>query len=129
MVNLLIIIVAAYGVYRLFTNPKFSKKLTNFLREKITRREILKPVSFEELTVATGGYGVSKIDICSDSPIINKTLSKSGLRSSDITVLAIESQGKIFPNPSADTKLLLGDKLVCFGKLDNIRKSVCNVPK
>ena len=124
-VNLLIIIVAVYGVYRLFTNPKFSRKLTEFLREKITRREILKPVSFEELTVSTGGYGVSKIDVCSGSPMLNKTLSESGLRRRDITVLAIESKGKIIPNPPADTKILLDDKLVCFGKLDTIRDSVC----
>ena len=123
-VNLLIIILVVYGVFRLFANPKFSRKLTNFLKEKITRREILKPVSFEEFYVATGGYGISKIDISSNSSILNKTLSESGLRRRDITVLAIESKGKIAPNPSADTKILLGDKLVCFGKLNTIRDSI-----
>ncbi|MFH1614393.1 MAG: TrkA C-terminal domain-containing protein [Planctomycetota bacterium] len=126
-ISLAVIIVAVYVIYRAFTNSKLARKLTNVLRENVIKKEIVKPVSFEELTVATGGYGVSRIDVCSDSLILNKTLSESELRRHDITVLAIESGDKTIPNPSADIKILLGDRLICFGKLENIRKSVCNV--
>ena len=124
-ISLIIVITAVYVIYKVLTNTKVVRKLTNALRERIVKKEIIKPVSFEELTVATGGYGVSKIDVCSDSPILNKTLSESELRRHDITVLAIESKRKTIPNPSADTKILLGNKLVCFGKLENIRKHLC----
>jgi len=86
-------------------------------------------VSFEELLVATGGYGVSSIEICKDSPILNKTIVDAKLRSHDITVLVIERNGQTIPNPSANTKVLLEDRLICFGKLSNIRSKLCVIPK
>lgn len=75
----------------------------------------------------TGGYGVSKIEIREDNPVSNKTLLESGLRSHGIIVLAIIKAGKTMPNPSADTKIVSGDKLVCFGNLDNIKNTICVV--
>lgn len=120
-VNLAIIIVVVYAVYKVFTNQKLAKRLTNFLRRKIIRKEIFKRVSFEELLLATGGYGVSKIDVRQDCPVLNKTLLEANLRKLDITVLAIVRADKTIPNPSADTSILSGDELLCFGKLDNIR--------
>jgi K+/H+ antiporter YhaU regulatory subunit KhtT len=128
-ISLIIVVIAVYVIYKVLTNTKLARKLTKALRERIEKKEFIKPVSFEELTVATGGYGVSKINVCSKSSVLNKTLSESDLRRHDITVLAIESEGKTIPNPSADTKIFLGDTLVCFGRLDNIRKTVCNVTK
>jgi len=120
-INLIVIAVAVYVIYKTFTNTRFARKLTNALRRRILKRELVSPVSFEELAVATGGYGVSKIQICKDSPVLNKTLLKAGLRTHDITVLAVTRGGETIPNPSADTRILLGDELVCFGKLENIR--------
>jgi len=126
-INLTVIAVAVYIIYKTFTNNKFARKLTNALRQRILKKELVSPVSFEELTVATGGYGVSKIEVCEDSIVLNKTLSESQLRGRDITVLAIIRDGKTMPNPSADTQILLGDELVCFGKLQNIRDKICMI--
>jgi hypothetical protein len=120
-INLLIIVVAIYVIYKVFTNKKFVKKLTNILRAKIIKREIFKPVSFEELLLLAGGYGVSKIEVSADSPLVDKTLAGSELRKSDITVLAIVRADETIPNPAANTKILAGDGLISFGKLENIR--------
>jgi len=127
-INLMIIIVAIYTIYKLFTNTKLVRRFTSTLREQIVKKEIIKQVSFEELVIATGGYGVSQIEISKESPIVDKTLLESDLRRLDISVLAIERKGVTMPNPSADTKFLLGDKLICFGKLENIRKELCELP-
>jgi len=127
LINSLVIILVVYGVYKLFANPKFSNKLTTFLRHRITKRQLLKPVSFEELAVATGGYGVSRTEVCPDSPILNKTLAESGLRKNDITVLAIIRNDVTIPNPTADSIIQQGDELISFGKLENIRKKICTI--
>ena len=127
-INLTIIIIAIYAIYKISTNTKYARKLTISLRKQIVKKEIIKPVSFEELVIATGGYGVSQIEISKESPIVDKTLLESDLRRLDISVLAIERKGVTMPNPSADTKFLLGDKLICFGKLENIRKELCELP-
>jgi len=85
-------------------------------------------VSFEELVVATGGYGISQIEVCKDSPVLNKTLVEPGLREKDITLLAIERKGQIIPNPPAMMKIIFSDKLICFGKLEDIRNKICVIP-
>jgi len=123
-INLLIIIVAAYVIYRVFTNQKFSNKLTDYLRRKIIRKEIFKQVTFEELLLVTGGYGVSKVEVRKNSPVLDKTLLESGLKDRDIIVLAVVRAGEAMPNPLAGTKILLNDELVCFGKLENIRNII-----
>ncbi len=129
LINLLVIVVAMYVIYKVFTNTEFARRLTKVLRRRILKREIVRPVSFEELMIATGGYGVSKIEVRKDSPVLNKTLLESGLRKQDITVLAVVRSEQTTPNPSADTKILLGDELICFGNLDNIRNTICVMDK
>lgn len=127
-INLLVIILAVLFIYKIFKNPKFSRRLTNFLRKKVIKKELFTAASFEELLLATGGYGVSKIEICAGSPVLDKTLIESQLRRNDVTVLAITRGERTIPNPSADTKILLGDQLICFGKLQNIRDRTCMNP-
>ena len=126
-VNFFVIIFAIIISYRIAKYGKLDKKFTDFLRSKVIKNEIIKRVSFEELVVATGGYGISQIEVCQDSPVLDKTLMNSELRDADITVLAIQRQGNIIPNPPARTKISKGDKLICFGKLENIRQKICVV--
>ncbi len=127
-VNLTIIIIVVYVIYRIFTHEKFVRKMTTFLRKKIIKKEIFQKVSFEELLLATGGYGISRIVVSSGSPVLNKTLANSGLREQDIMVLATVRGAETIPNPPANMKIMLGDELVCFGKLENIRSRVSMNP-
>ena len=123
-INLIVIVAAIYITYKVFSNTTFARRLTNVLRNRIIKKEIIKAVSCEELAVATGGYGVSRIKIREDNPILGKALSESELRKDDITVLAIVREERTIPNPVADTKILSGDELICFGKLGIIRKKL-----
>jgi Trk-type K+ transport system membrane component len=127
-VNLAIIVVVVYGIYRVFNNEQLVRKLTNFLRKKIIKKEFFQKVSFEELLLATGGYGISRITVSAGSPVLNKTLAKSQLREHDITILAIVRNNETIPNPSATMKIFLNDELVCFGKLENIRNKITMNP-
>jgi hypothetical protein len=123
-VNILIIIIAIYVIYKVFTHKRFAQKITESLRKRILRREIIKKVSFEELLFLTGGYGVSRIDVDKNSPLIDKSLAESDLRKKDITVLAIVRGDSTIANPAANTKIRLGDELISFGNLENIKKGV-----
>lgn len=121
-INLIIIVAAIYIIYKVFTNTKMARRLTDALRKRIIKKDIIKSVSREELVLATGGYGVSKIQVSEGNPIVGTALSESELRKDDITVLAIIRDDNTIPNPAANRKILLGDELICFGKLDIIRK-------
>jgi hypothetical protein len=124
VVNLMIIMLAVLIIYKVFTNKKVSDKLTNFLRKRIIKREIFERTTFDELLIATGGYGVSKVDVPTGSFFVDKSLVKAALRSKhDITLLAVTREGVTISNPSADEKIQVGDELICFGKLENIRET------
>lgn len=127
-VNLIIIVAVLYITYRVLTNTKVAKALTDMARRRMLKKQIIKPVTFEELVVTTGGYGVSQIEVSKDSPILNTNILESDLRSRGITILAVQRGAEVMPNPSPNTELLLGDKLICFGKLDSIRQHLCPAP-
>ena len=96
-INLLIIVVVVVGFYRLFTHTKIAQSLTSMLRKRIAKRKKVKPVSFEELVVATQGYGVSSIEIGKSNPLIGKTIKEAKLRGKDINILAVEKGDEINP--------------------------------
>ncbi|MCK4993834.1 MAG: hypothetical protein KAS13_02140 [Candidatus Omnitrophica bacterium] len=128
-VKLGVVIIAIIVSYRIATYTQLDEKVTNFLRSRFFKNELIKRVTFEELVVATGGYGISQIEIFQDSPVLDKTLMNSELRDAGVSVLAIQKEGEITPNPPARTKIDLGDKLICFGKLEDIRKKICVLAK
>ena len=126
VVNLMLIAVAVLIIYKVFTNEKVSDKFTNFLRRKIIKREVFRRATFEELLIATGGYGVSKVDVLTGSIFTDKSLREVRLRKDyDVTLLAITRGTDTIANPSADERIKVGDELICFGKLEDIREKMC----
>lgn len=127
-VNLGLLLLSVYLIYRGLMWPKVSDRITRFLRRRIIKREIFKRVTVEELLVATGGYGVSRVAVLAGSPVLDKNLVESGLRGHDIIVLAIVREGQTVANPPASMKILRNDELICFGKLGNIRDRILMNP-
>jgi len=123
LLNLLIIAVAIYGTWRVLGKGLLAKRLTDYLRSRIQASGMVEPISFEELLVSTGGYGVARAEVREGSPVIGKTLATSGLRSRDITVLVVRKGDEAMPNPPAATCIACGDKLLCFGNFDRIREA------
>jgi hypothetical protein len=122
LIHFLILVAGAYLIYKFFTNAFVAGKMTEFLRKRFIKRQSLKSISGEELLVATGGYGVATVRVRPGHPVMGKPLSESGLRKDDINVLAIIRAGQTMPNPPAEAKIIDGDELICFGKLEQIRE-------
>jgi len=127
--NLVTIAIAIYVTFRFFTHGKQAQKFTQYLRRKVRETSIVQRVSFEELMVATGGYGVVSADVASASPLVGKTLAKSGLRAQDITVLAIGRGPDTIPNPRPDMRILAKDRLLCFGNMDRMKEEFQEPPR
>lgn len=121
-INLTVVVCVGYLIYRILSRAHILHKFTEYLRSRIRKSDIIQPVSFEQLMVATGGYGVASVLASEQSSVVGKTLRASGLREEDITVLAVERSGGTISNPPADTPIMVGDRLVCFGKTDVVRR-------
>ncbi len=123
--NVLFMVICAYLIYKIFTRAWFVKILGNIIKKRILKRKIIKPVSFEELIVATGGYGILSIKVQKNSLLIDKTLSQAKLvKSCNMEVLAIDRGEEAISFPPESTKVLFGDKLICYGKLDEVRNKL-----
>jgi len=126
-INLVIIILGIYAAFRILPNTRLAHKITAMVKAMIIKRELIQPETFEELMAATGGYGVSRFGIDQGKPAANKTIDDTDLKGHEISVLVIERGSKAIPNPPPDTKIMAGDQLVCFGKLQEMRKKIYTV--
>jgi ribosomal protein S6--L-glutamate ligase len=82
----------------------------------------------ERLSVSTG-YGVAELAVHGDSDLIGQTLADSGLRERDITVLTLHRGTQVIPNPRPRYVLEAEDRLLCWGKLEEMRGMIPARPK
>jgi ribosomal protein S6--L-glutamate ligase len=77
----------------------------------------------QRLTVSTG-YGVAELSVHNAAELVGKTLGESGLWERDITVLTLHRGVTVIPNPRKNFVLEADDRLLCFGKLDEMRSMI-----
>jgi ribosomal protein S6--L-glutamate ligase len=77
----------------------------------------------QRLTVSRG-YGVSEIYIPEGSEYVGTSIQASGLREKDISVLTLYRGTSVIPNPRSQRVLEAGDRLLCFGKLELMRRLI-----
>ncbi|WP_420799026.1 cation:proton antiporter regulatory subunit [Nocardioides cavernaquae] len=82
----------------------------------------------ERLSVSTG-YGVAELVVHGDADLVGKTIAESGLRDKDITVLTLHRGTLVIPNPRPRNVLEAEDRLLCFGKLEEMRSMIPARPK
>lgn len=121
LLNLAILGVAGYFIYKTATNAALIKGLGNRIRKYLLKKKYMKSVPFEELFITSTGYGVARIDITPASPLLNKAISQSLLSEHRVNVLALERQHEVIHNPPADTTIDLNDRIFCFGKMEDMQ--------
>ena len=82
----------------------------------------------ERLAVSTG-YGVAELVVHGDADLVGSTLGESGLRERDITVLTLHRGTAVIPNPSVRQVLEAEDRLLCWGRLEEMRSMIPERPK
>ncbi len=74
----------------------------------------------QRLTVSTG-YGVAELHIQPGAPYIGQTIAQSGLRDRDFSILTLNRGSTVIPNPRGSRVLEADDRLLCFGRLEEMR--------
>lgn len=75
----------------------------------------------QRLTVSTG-YGVAELHVREGADVLGLPI--AALRERDITVLTLQRATHVIPNPRDDRVLEVGDRMLCFGRLDAMRDLV-----
>ncbi|MDH4278232.1 MAG: RimK family alpha-L-glutamate ligase [Acidimicrobiia bacterium] len=89
---------------------------------------IASQVTFPDLDVRqrlanTPGYGVAELCVGPGAELIDQTI-RVGLRDRDISVLTLVRGDHVVPNPREDRVLEVEDRLLCFGKLSEMRSLI-----
>jgi len=79
----------------------------------------------QRLSVSTG-YGVAEIVVNAGADLVGSTLGSAGLWERDIQVLTLHRGATVIPNPRKGEILEAGDRLLCFGKLEEMRSMIPN---
>ena len=74
----------------------------------------------QRLSVSTG-YGVAEIVVRANGDYVGQKLGDTNFGEKDITVLTLHRGATVIPNPKKNVVLEPGDKLLCFGKLEEMR--------
>ncbi len=74
----------------------------------------------QRLTVSRG-YGVADLLIPEGSELVGITIGESQLRDRDIAILNLHRGTTIISNPKGSRVLEAGDRLLCYGKLEEMR--------
>jgi ribosomal protein S6--L-glutamate ligase len=86
-------------------------------------------VAFPELDVrqrlsVSANYGVAELQVREGSALVDQGAFVASLRDRDITVLTLHRGSTVIPNPRPDRLLEIDDRLLCFGRLDEMRDLV-----
>ena len=74
----------------------------------------------QRLTVSKG-YGVAEVPVPKASELAGHTIEGSRLREKDIVVLSLSRGGNVIANPKHSREIEVGDRLLCFGKLESMK--------
>jgi len=119
--NLVIIAASLFILYRVASHQKLAKRLTQKIRETLREKLHFEKVQVEELLQQSDGYGIASILVGRRSKVAGSTLSKSGFKEKDLMILSVERDEEVIPVPKAQTKIRVGDRLICYGKLQNLK--------
>lgn len=87
------------------------------IMELVEEQVLFPEIDVRQRLTVKGGYGISELPVGPDSELAGQTVAETGLRERDVLVLSIDRNGVVIPNPKGSREILVGDKLLCFGKL------------
>jgi len=120
-VNVLILLVGVYVIYKIGTNKGFIRRWEGFIENKLAQASFFEEGITEDLLHLLEGYGLLRVIIKKHSQLIGSSLLEHKLTAKGLLVLGIERDKKWMPIPKASEVINVADKLVVYGPLDIIK--------
>lgn len=120
-INLLILVVGIFLIYKIATYRKFTKRWESFIERKLIKSPAFEEAATEDLLHFLEGYGLIKKIISENSLLIGSSLSECKLNERGLLVLGIERGKNWIPTPKAKEKMQEGDGIIVYGPLDKLK--------
>ena len=124
LINIVIIALACWLILSLFSRTKFSKKLTKVIQNFFIKKDFISRIYVQDLVISAGGFGIINIEVTKNSMLYHLSLADTVKQYPHMKILAIERGRNIITNLTDDTRMLLGDNIISYGKIDEIKKQL-----
>ncbi|MCD6330125.1 MAG: hypothetical protein J7M10_07250 [Candidatus Cloacimonetes bacterium] len=122
MINIVIITLFCWIIITLFSHTKASKKLTSVIQNFFLKKQFINRTYIQDLVITSGGFGIINIEVTEHSNLYHMNLSDVVKEYPDMKILAIERGNNIITNLTDDTRMLLSDNIISYGKVEDIKK-------
>jgi ribosomal protein S6--L-glutamate ligase len=92
--------------------------------EYLDDRVMFPDLDIRQRLTLRSGYGAAEFHVPPKSDLINKSIQETGLRERDIVVLTISRDGDVIANPKGSRIVKKGDRLLCFGFLEEMKSLI-----
>jgi uncharacterized oligopeptide transporter (OPT) family protein len=120
-INVLILLVGIYLIYRVATHKGFIRRWESFVEDKLVKSSTFEEGATEDLLHLLEGYGLVRVIIAEGSSLVGSSLADSKLTEKELMVLGIERGKAWIPIPKAKEIIQEGDRLVVYGPLEVLK--------
>ena len=120
--NVGIIMVSLYVVYRLALWQGLTTRLSQSFRCWLVNRYGLSAPSLEEMLGVAEGVGVVRLIIKEGIPLIARPLSELGLKERKVQILSIIRGDEVIAVPQGHDSLRVGDTVICYGDMKTAKE-------
>ncbi|MBU1726871.1 MAG: TrkA C-terminal domain-containing protein [Candidatus Omnitrophica bacterium] len=120
LVNLTVVLFVTLACYKLIARSRLANDLSERLKLYFMKRGFFAAICAEQLMVTSGGSGIVSVDIKENSHVLDKTITDSYFKESNINILAVVRKGEIISVSPPGMQLTPGDRLICSGKMESI---------
>ena len=124
LINIVILAIFSWFIFSLFAHTTFSKKLTKIIKYFFLKKNFIGHTYVHDLVTSAGGFGIVSIEVTKLCTIYHMNLYGVVKKYSIMKILAIERCNSIITNLTDETRMLLGDNIISYGKIDDIKKEI-----
>jgi len=121
--DILLLLGGIFLIYKIVTHKGFIRRWESFIEDKFVKSRTFEEDVTEDLLHFIEGYGLVRVIVTENSPLIRSSIAEHKLTEKEILVLGIERGKSWIPIPKPKETIQNGDKLVVYGSL-NVLKGV-----
>lgn len=121
-INVAILVVGVYLIYLIAKHTALGKIWQKFVEKRIAQSRSLEESTSEDLLHITEGYGLLRIFITKDSPLVGRSLIEANTPENAFWVVGIERGKDWVSLPRSRETIKGGDKLIVYGELHHLKQ-------
>ena len=123
-INIGILAVGIYIVYRLFKYTGFTRRWENFVENRLIRGRFFTRIpKLEHILHFGDGYGIIRTSITEKSLLHGVSIKESGVSNQDLFILGIQRGGQWMSNPVPEELVIAGDTVFFYGRIRAIEQA------